>query len=203
MNTTKSSHFSSTSTPNRDYLIDHPALGIPEHPLQYRAIGVVQGIYQPAENVLTKGVMTTSEGAEFETVLLAKTISAVKNHVNLTKPQNWVVYPHTIPETNDIHFQIAGIYVPLNTSSLSLPNNYFSIRGEVLYSSKYKQKIVMKILDNNFVSRKKARSFKLELKGKIPDNHIKHFFSLSACLEHKEIVVKEYIDLGLIAINLK
>lgn len=203
MNTTKSSLFSSTSTPNCDYLIDHPALGIPEHPLQYRAVGVVQGIYEPNENVLTKGIMITADGAEFETVLLAKTISAVKNHVNLSKPQNWVVYPHTIVETNDIHFQIAGIYRPSDIDSFSLPNNYFSIRGEVLFSSKYKQKIIMKILDNNFVSRKKARSFKLELKGKIPDNHIKHFFSLSACLESKQIVVKEYIDLGLIAINLK
>ena len=200
MNTTKSSLFS-PSTPNCDYLIDHPALGIPDHPLQYRAVGVIQGIYEPAENVLTKGIMITSEGAEFETVLLAKTISAVKNHVNLKQPQNWVVYPHTISGQDDIHLQIAGIYKPSKSSNFSLPNNYFSIRGEVLYSSKYKQKIIMRILDNNFVSRKKARSFKLDLKGKIPDNHIKHFFSLSACLEYKQIVVKKYIDLGLIAIN--
>ena len=200
MNTSKSSLFS-PSTPNCDYLIDHPALGIPDHPLQYRAVGLVQGIYEPAENVLTKGIMTTSDGEEFETVLLGKTISAVKIHVDLKQPQNWIVYPHTIPDKDDIHFQIAGIYLPSNNYDYSPPHNYFSIRGEVLYSSKYKQKIIMKILDNNFTYRKKARSFKLDLKGKIPDNHIKHFFSLSACLEKKRIVVKKYIDLGLIAIN--
>ena len=201
MNTTNSSTFYSTSTPNSHYLIDHSALGIPHHPLQYRAIGVIQGIYQPLGNTLTKGKMTTLDGQEFETVLLGKTISAIKNHIDLKQVQNWVVYPHTIPDTDDIHFQIAGSYLPSDDHDSSLPSNYFSIRGEVLYSSKYKQKIIVQILDNNFVSRKKARSFKLELKGKIPDNHIKHFFALSACLEHKKIVVQQYIDLGLIAVN--
>ena len=201
MNTTNSSSFSPTSTPNSHYLIDHPALGIPHHPLQYRAIGVIQGRYQPLENTLTKGTMTTSDGQEFETVLLGKTISAVKNHIDLKQVQNWVVYPHTIPDTDDIHFQIAGTYLPSDDNDSSLPNNYFSIRGEVLYSSKYKQKIIVQILDNSFVSRKKARSFKLQLQGRIPDNHIKHFFSFSACLENKKIVVQQYIDLGLIAVN--
>jgi hypothetical protein len=201
VNTTNSSISSSTSTPSFNYVIDHAALGIPHHPLQYRAIGVIQGVYHPLENILTKGTMTTLDGQEFETVLLGKTISAVKNHIDLAQVQNWVVYPHTIPDTDDIHFQIAGIYIPSDNFDYPLPRNYFSIRGEVLYSSKYKQKIIVKILDNNFVSRKKARSFKLELKGRIPDNHIKHFFSFSACLQEKKIVVQQYIDLGLIAVN--
>ena len=202
VNTTNSSTFSSTSIPNPLYPIDHSALGIPHHPLQYRAIGVVQGIYQPAEDILTKGIIKISEGGEeFEAVLLGKTISAVKNHIDLKQVQNWVVYPHTIPDTDDIHFQIAGIHLPIEKSSLELPDNYFSIRGEVLYSSRHRQKIIVQILDNKFVFRKKARSFKLELQGKIPDNHIKHFFSFSACLQGKKIVVQQYIDLGLIAVN--
>ncbi len=203
MNTTNSSTFSSTSTPNSHYLIDHPALGIPDYPFQYRAVGVVQGIYEPSpKNILTKGIMTTSDEHQFDTVLLGKTISAVKNHVDLKQVQNWVVYPHTMPDTDDIHLQIAGIYLPSDEHNSPLPNNYFSIRGEVLYSSKYQQKIIVKVLDNNFVYRNKARSFKLELKGRIPDNRIKHFFSLSAYLTNKQIVVQEYIDLGFIAVNL-
>ena len=192
---------SSASAPNLEYCIDHPALKIPDHPLQYRVIGVIQGIYEPLPDVLTKGTLKTIEGEEFEAVLLAKTISAVKNHVDLTQKHNWVVYPHTMPDTDDIHFQIAGLYHPANNNSIEpLPNNYFSIRGDVLYS-KYKQKIVVQVLDNNFYNRRKARSFKLELKGKIPDNHIKHFFSLGACLENKTIVVKDYADLGFIGMN--
>ncbi len=198
---TNNQSVTSSSTPNSHYLIDHPAIGIPHHPLQYRAIGVIEGVYSPADNIITKGVMTTSQGEEFEAVLLAKTISAVKNHIDLKQKQNWVVYPHTIPDTDDIHFQIAGVYYPSPLQSIPLPDNYFSIRGEVVYSSKYKQKIVVQVLDNNFVYRHKARSFKLEIKGKIPDNRIKHFFSLSAGLENKTIVVYDYMDLGFVAVN--
>ena len=202
MNSLNSSVSSSALHSNCDYCIDHPALSIPDHPLQYRAIGVIQGIYQPLSHTLTKGTMTTSEGEEFETVLLARAISAVKNHIDLTQMQNWVVYPHTIPDTDDIHFQIAGVYqFPKNDHIDSLPQNYFSIRGDILYSSKYKQKIVVQVLDNNFYYRRKARSFKLELKGRIPDNHIKHFFTLGACLEKKNIIVKNYSDLGFVAVN--
>ena len=205
MNSLNSPLSSSTANFSPDYCIDHPALGIPDHPLQYRAIGVIEGVYEPLPDVMTKGTMKTIDGEEFETVLLARTIGAVKNHVDLTQVQKWVVYPHTMPDTDDIHFQIAGIYAPdkdiPTTTPLSLPHNYFSIRGDILYSSKYKQKIVAQILDNNFFNRKKARSFKLELKGKIPDNHIKHFFSLGACLEKKEIVVKDFADLGFVAVN--
>ena len=206
MNTTNSSFISLSSNSNSNsdsfYSIDHPALGIPDHPLQYRAIGVIQGVYEPSARTMTKGVMITSDGQEFETVLLGKTISAVKNHIDLKQVQNWVVYPHTIPDSDDIHFQIAGNYSPASGQNLPLPPHYFSIRGEVIYSSKYKQKIIVQVLDNNFRFRRKARSFKLELKGRIPDNHVKHFFSLSACLQCKQIVVQEYMDLGFVAVRL-
>lgn len=197
MSVIKFSHLPTNSNP--DFLLDHPAIGIPDHPLQYRAIGVIQGIYEPSNNAFTKGIMTTIDNQTFCTVLLGKTISAVKNHIDLDQVQNWVVYPHTIPDSDNIHLQVAGIYQPKKDCQPTLPNNYFSIRGDVAYSSKFKEKVIVKI--NQGQSRQKPNYFKLELKGKIPNNHLKHFFTFSACLEGKNLQIKQYLDLGLIATN--
>jgi hypothetical protein len=188
-------------SPYSNYPLDHHGVGIPHHPLQYRAIGIIQAKYQPLEDKLTKGVIISSDNQTFETVLLGKTISAVKNHIDLNETQHWVVYPHTIPETEQIHFQVTGIYIPENMESDTLPLNYFSIRGEVLYSSKKEQKVIVKICKNNTLSSRRVSFFKLELQGKIPDHTIKHFYSFSVILEGNKLIVKNYIDLGLIAVN--
>ncbi|MBL1208689.1 MAG: 2-dehydropantoate 2-reductase [Geminocystis sp. GBBB08] len=193
--------FPNTLSPNSNYPLDHQAVGIPDHPLQYRAIGIIQAKYQPQEEKLTKGIIITSDHQTFETVLLGKTISAVKNHIDLNESQNWVVYPHTISEIEQIHFQIVGVYIPDKVSSETLPLNYFSIRGEVLYSSKKEQKVIVKICKNNTLSSRRVSFFKLELKGKIPDHTIKHFYTFSVILEGTKLVIKNYLDLGLIAVN--
>lgn len=184
-----------------DYGLDNKAVGIPVHPLQYRAIGVIQGIYEPLENTLTKGIMTTVDNSTFETVILGKAISAVKNHVDLNEVQNWVVYPHMIPESDRLHLQILGIFVPNITSNI-LPPNYFSIRGEVIYSSKKQDRVIVKICKNKTLSHKRVFFFKLELTGKIPDQTIKHFYSFSTVLQGHKLIIKNYIDLGLIAVNI-
>lgn len=201
MSVIKSADISANSNPDSTFLLDHPAIGIPDHPLQYRAIGVIQGIYEPSSNALTKGIMTTLDNQTFFTVLLGKTIGAVKNHIDLEQVQNWVVYPHTIPDTDNIHLQVAGIYQPKDNIKDILPNNYFSIRGDVIYSSKSEEKVIVRI--NKGQSRQKPSYFKLELKGKIPNNQLKHFFTFSACLEGKKLQIKQYLDLGLIGFNFR
>lgn len=183
--------------------LEHPAIGIPSHPLQYRAIGVVKGIYKPEEGVLTKGVLITEDNYSFSAVLLGKTICAVRKHINLEEAQLWVVYPHSLPGKDELHFQIAGIYKPHQPQNPPLPENYFSIRGEVVYSSKSREKVVVKIYHNNYPLRKGAPCFKVELKGKIPNNRLKSFFTFSARLEGKYLVIQEYFNLGLMAAYVK
>lgn len=184
-----------------DYILDDPVLGIPDHPLQYRAIGVIQGIYEPLEGTLTKGIMTIEDNSSFEAVILTKAIASIKNHVDLNQVQNWVVYPHTIPEVEQIYLQIVGVFVPKKKEINILPPNYFSIRGEVIYSSKKQEKVVVKVYQNKSKHRKKTSFYKLELKGRIPDHTIKHFYSFSLVLEQNQLKIKNYIDLGLIAVN--
>ena len=54
--------------------------------LQYRAIGIVNGIYSPAEdNQLNRGIITDNKGQEIETVVLGKAISLIKKYIKRRK----------------------------------------------------------------------------------------------------------------------
>ena len=49
---------------------EHPIAPVTE-PTQYRAIGVVRGVYVPTDaEQLTRGIIRTAEGAELEAVVL-------------------------------------------------------------------------------------------------------------------------------------
>ena len=160
----------------------------PRHPKQYRAIGIIRGKYQPLEKVLTKGTIISSSGQNIDAVLLGKAISVVKNHVNLN---------------HSLHAQIVGVWQPnsSNHDQVTFPDDYFSIRGEVIYSSRREEKVIVKIYANNSLNRNRPSFFKLQLKGKIPDHTIKHFYDFAVILKGDQLVIKQYIDLGLIAVR--
>ena len=81
-------------------------------PLQYRAIGMVRGIYKPQENDnFTRGALIDSKGNEIDSVLLGRVITLIRNHVSLEKPHLWVVYPRCRNNQN-LHLQITGIWEP-------------------------------------------------------------------------------------------
>ena len=62
--------------------------------LQYRAIGIVKGIYKPNNiDQLNRGTLTDKEGKILETVLLGKAIALIKKYINLEKDYFWIVYP--------------------------------------------------------------------------------------------------------------
>ena len=59
---------------------------IPEvtDPLQYRAIGIVNGKFTPHNSEqLNKGLITDNEGEKIETVVLGKALSLLKKHIDL------------------------------------------------------------------------------------------------------------------------
>ena len=54
--------------------------------LQYRAIGIVRGIYKPNNiDQLNRGTLTDKEGKVIETVILGKAIALIKKYINLEK----------------------------------------------------------------------------------------------------------------------
>ncbi|HIK44044.1 MAG TPA: hypothetical protein IGR64_04055 [Leptolyngbyaceae cyanobacterium M65_K2018_010] len=96
----------------------------PSEPMQYRAIGLVRGTYEPTEaDQLNRGNLTTEDGQVIDSVLLGRITSLVKKHLDLSASHLWVVYPRTrremeSDEDQDLHLQIVGVWEP---ETLGLP----------------------------------------------------------------------------------
>ena len=80
--------------------------------LQYRAIGIVNGVYNPYDKKhLNRGILTDSQGKEIDTVVLGKALSLIKKYLDLEKSYFWIVYPKN-KNIQNLHLQIAGIWDP-------------------------------------------------------------------------------------------
>ena len=161
--------------------------------LQYRAIGIVKGIYTPNnKNQLNRGIITDKDGKIIDTVILGKALSLIKKYINLEKNYFWIVYPRN-KNTNSLHLQVAGIWDPYQLNKvennldknpneileeLNLSNNYFSIRGELVYVNTQKKELVIKICSSPISKRLKDTTFKIIVEGEISLQYLKNFVSL-------------------------
>lgn len=107
-------------------LCNHP-IAPPSEPMQYRAIGLVKGVYEPSEEQLNRGNIVTDDGATIDSVLLGRVTSLIKKHIDLDSSHLWVVYPRTrqpLEEEEEeasggaLHLQIVGVWEP---ETLGLP----------------------------------------------------------------------------------
>ena len=180
--------------------------------LQYRAIGIVKGIYNP-NNVdqLTRGTLTDEDGNKIETVILGKALSVIKKYINLQKNYFWIVYPRN-KNTNNLHLQVAGIWDPYQLNKLdnnysekdpnellaelNLNNNYFSIRGELIYVNTKKKEVIIKICSSPNSKKLKNVTFKLIVEGEISIKFLNNFVSLDVLRDGNilRLVKYEVID---------
>jgi hypothetical protein len=179
----------------------------PSHPRQYRAIGLIEGQYQRSEEQITRGTLVTSDGTEIEAVLLGRTISLVKNHLDLDKPHLWVVYPRTRQQDDCLHVQIVGVWEPetLNkdkataaeeTPAANTQNGYFSIRGEVVYYAQDREAVIIKIRQSPRRQDEKPKFFKLKLFGTLPDRPVGRFWDFQIQLQTDRLTIADATDLG-------
>jgi len=194
---------------------NHPIPSVTD-PLQYRAIGIVRGVYKPKDDDdFTRGCLIDSKGNEIDSVLLGRVITLIRNHVSLEKPHLWVVYPRCRNNQN-LHLQITGIWEPstlkkdlvgkegLNeASSLKVDSDdllegddYFSIRGELIFTKPEEQEVVIKIRQKPRNQQKKALPFKVNLKGEVPINYLKHFISLDVRRVGYQLLVEDFQSIG-------
>ena len=162
--------------------------------LQYRAIGIVNGTYTPLDsNQLSRGFLTDSKGEKIETVVLGKALSLLKKYINLNKSYFWIVYPKN-KSTQNLHLQVVGIWDPyefnnINIDSskkepkklleeLDLKDNYFSIRGELVYVNTKKKEFVIKIITSSQSKKLKNKNFKVVIKGELSIDMLNNFMSL-------------------------
>ena len=162
--------------------------------LQYRAIGIINGKYTPHDiEQLNRGFLIDDKGEKIETVVLGKALSILKKHIDLKKSYYWVVYPKN-KNTQNLHLQVAGIWDPYqlndfpNNSSktnfskllkeLDLKDNYFSVRGELVFVNTQKKEIIIKINSASKLKNLKNKNFKLVIKGELSLKLLNSFVSL-------------------------
>ncbi len=162
--------------------------------LQYRAIGIINGKFVPhGSDQLNRGFLIDKKGGGIETVVLGKALSLLKKYIDLKKSYYWIVYPKN-KNTQNLHLQVAGIWDPYqlndfpNDSSktnfsklleeLDLKDNYFSVRGELVFVNTQKKEIVIKICSAIKSKNLKYKNFKLVIKGELSLELLHSFLSL-------------------------
>ena len=176
--------------------------------LQYRAIGIINGKFVPHDsNQLNRGFITDDKGGKIDSVVLGKALSLLKKHIDLKKSYFWVVYPKN-KNTQNLHLQVAGIWdpvqlndLPKNSSKinfsklleeLDLKDNYFSVRGELVFVNKSKKEIVIKICSTSKLKNLKNKNFKLSIKGELSLELLNNFVSLDVNRDGNSLKLLNY-----------
>jgi len=204
----------------------HPISPVTE-PLQYRAIGVVRGSYVPADPAqLTRGVIRTAEGTEIEAVVLGRLLTLMRRHLDLETPHLWVVYPRS-REENQLHLQMVGVWEPSTLSTpgpdaavsaadgleavapeaeaptvadqLPEGDDYFSIRGELIFTRPETGDLVIKVRQQPRPDGNRPVPFKLQLRGEIPLEHLRHFVALDLRRQGQQLAVERFEVIGPVA----
>lgn len=208
----------------------------PSEPMQYRAIGLVRGTYQPQEEQLNRGKLTTEDGTEIDAVLLGRITSLVKKHLDLEASHLWVVYPRTRQDEKDgsfdLHLQIVGVWEPETLglpgeepanseaseagdehpdelepvadqtspteAGSDIPDNYFSVRGEVIKADEEDGHVIIKILQGVKRNPEAQKSFRVHVTGKITGKTVGYFWEMDVERQDKLLVLREGRPIGVV-----
>ena len=176
--------------------------------LQHRAIGIINGKFTPISNEkLNRGFLIDNKDEKIETVILGKALSLLKKHIDLKKSYYWIVYPKN-KNTQNLHLQVAGIWDPYQLNDfpsdssktnfsklleeLDLRDNYFSVRGELVFVNTQKKEIVIKICSAIKSKNLKNKHFKLVIKGEISLELLHSFVSLDVIRDGNSLKLLNY-----------
>ena len=175
--------------------------------LQNRAIGIIYGSYKPSsEAFLNKGLLEDENNIELDTVVLGKTLPLIKKYIDFNKKYFFIVYPRN-KNSEKLHLQISGIWDPYNLNKepedqsqnpqellkrFDLKNNYFSIRGKLIFVKIPEKELIVKITPSNTNMNNKNKSFKLILKGELPLDLINSFLSLDVLRVENTLKLEDF-----------
>jgi hypothetical protein len=191
----------------------HPISPVTE-PMQYRAIGVVRGLYVPSDpEQLTRGLIRTADGVEIEAVVLGRLLTLMRRHLNLEQSHLWVVYPRS-KEEEGLHLQMVGVWEPSTLAegepgdhlaqaevSDQLPegDDYVSVRGELIYTRPETGDLVVKVRQQPRPDGSRPVPFKLQLKGDVPLEHLRHFVALNLRRQGQNLQLESFEVIGPVA----
>jgi len=178
---------------------DHPIPPFTE-PLYYPAIVLVRRIYKPSdEDQLTRGTLIDANGCEVETVVLGRVLTLMRRHLAMDEPHLWVVYPRS-RDNDQLHLQIAGIWEPSTLSPdqpdledvLPEGDDFFSIRGELIFTKPETGELVVKVRQQPRADGSRPLPFKVQLKGELPLEHLRHFVSLDVRRQGEQLHIESH-----------
>jgi hypothetical protein len=189
----------------------HPISPVTE-PMQYRAIGVVRGQYVPTDpETPTRGVIRTEDGTELEAVVLGRLLTLMRRHLDLAIPHLWVVYPRSRDE-NQLHLQMVGVWEPSTLAAaeedeseealgdeLAEGDGYFSVRGELIYTRPETGDLVVKVRQQPRPDGSRPVPFKLQLRGEVPLEHLRHFVALDLRRQGQKLTLESIEVVGPLA----
>jgi hypothetical protein len=123
-----------------------------------------------------------------------------------------VVYPRIRKDDGKLHIQIMGIWDPqlvfgsvegIDAESaapadaelpaldnMGIPDNYFSVRGEVIFQSREKKEIFVKIRQAARKKHEESRHFKLRLIGDFPQKMVGDFWEFDVLRQGDDLVIR-------------
>lgn len=184
-------------------------------PLQFRAIGLVRGIYRSdGPDSFTTGVIHTADNTQLEAVLLGRVIHLVRRHVDLDQPHLWVCYPRNRDKDQDkLHLQVMGLWEPSlldrtdappqapqpsedpqDSQNIEPSDGYFSVRGELMFTDPEARQLVVRIRQQprGNTTSQRGRNFKLTLHGAVPRRALRHFLNLDLKRHGQSLHVERY-----------
>jgi hypothetical protein len=196
----------------------------PSEPMQFRAIGLVQGKYHPSDERFNRGQLEVEDGIRVDAVLLGQVMSLVKKYVDLSQSYFWVVYPRTREKEQTLHLQVVGVWSadgfgPITDEEVSaeseptlaesepvppIEDGYFSVRGQIVYQSHEKQLLYVKIQQAPRKGKgreNKGKSFKLKVSGVLPQKAIGYFWDLDVQRQGNELVLQDGTSVALMPLQ--
>jgi hypothetical protein len=193
----------------------------PSEPMQFRAIGLVQGIYHPSEERFNRGVLEVDGGLKLDAVLLGQVMSLVKKYIDLERPYFWVVYPRTREKEQTLHLQVVGVWSadgfspiteeqqapsPSTDAELAQPieDGYFSVRGQIVYQANDKELLFVKIQQtprNTKEREERGKAFKLRIIGTLPQKAVGYFWDLNVKRQGNELMLQDGTSIALMPVQ--
>ena len=125
----------------------------------------------------------------------------------MKKSYFWIVYPKN-KNTQNLHLQVVGIWDPYKLNNLpsdssknnfsklleelDLKDNYFSVRGELVFVNAQKKEIVIKVRAASKLKNLKNKNFKLVIKGELSLELLNSFVSLDVKRDGNTLKLDKY-----------
>jgi hypothetical protein len=193
----------------------------PSEPMQFRAIGLVQGKYKPSEERFNRGILEVEGGLQIDAVLLGQVMSLVKKYIDLDRIYFWVVYPRTREKEQTLHLQVVGVWSADGFSPITgeeqaatassdtelaqpIEDGYFSVRGQIVYQSHEKELLYVKIQQTARKTKsrdERDKAFKLKIIGSLPQKAVGYFWDLNVKRQGNDLVLQNGTSIALMPVQ--